>query len=286
MRFIAVATALTLASSLSIVSPVRGDTLDKIKSSHTIILGYTTDAPPFSFLGSDGQPQGFSVDLCQRVVAATKLAIKADDLMVKYVPVRGEERLTKLESGEIDIECGTSTRTLSREARVDFTLFTFITGTELLVPLHSDIYSAADLGGKKIAVMPGTTTYDVITNILKDRLTNGTVVSVKDNADGLKAVKDGRADAYASDEVILIGVARNAEDPAFYRLSGTMYSYEPYAFMVRQNDAAFRLIANRALAQIYRSGQIWDIYKHWFSEWRAKPSAILTALYAIQSLSD
>ena len=286
MRSILVAIACGSAYFLALMSPTCADTLDKIKASGVILMGYRTDAPPFSSTAPGGQPEGFSIDLCDRVVAAVKIALKTDNLSVKYVPVDAESRFSKLEAGDIDIECGATTRTLSRQARFDFTLFTFLTGTELLVRFESDIHGPSELAGKKIAVLPGTTTESVMKDVFKRLLVNAVIVPVKDHDDGVAAVTDGRADGYASDEVLLIGLARKTNDPTLYRLSGTMYSYEPYALMVRKNDAAFRLVADRALAQTYKSGQIWEIYKRWFGRWNVRPSDALATLYAMQTLSE
>jgi glutamate/aspartate transport system substrate-binding protein len=285
MRVIRMAIACAAMCGIVHTSQARADTLDKIKSSGVILLGYRSDAPPFSS-GASGRPEGFSIDLCDRVVAAAKIALKMDNLDAKFVAVDADTRFGKLESGDIDIECGATTRTLSREARFDFSLFTFLTGTEMLVRLDSDIRSPADLAGKKIAVLPGTTTEKVMKDVFKQLLVNAEIVPVKNHDDGIAAITDGRADGYASDQVLLIGLAKKSKDPSLYRMSGTFYSYEPYALMVRKNDAAFRLVADRALAQTYKSGQIWEIYKRWFGEWNVKPGPALMALYALQSLSE
>ena len=286
MRYVFAGVIFAGATIVSLVLPAAAATLDKIKTSGTIIIGYRTDAPPFSSEGPDGKPEGFSIDLCNGIVAATKSALQVNSLSIRYVPVTASNRIEKLESGEVDIECGSTTRTLSREEHADFTLLIFLTGADLLVPRDSTIGSPADLAGRKVAVLPGTTTEAVLASVLKQRAIDATVVLVKDHQDGLAAITDGRADAYASDQVILAGLALKTKDPSLFRLSGTIYSYEPYALMVRRDDSAFRLVADRALAQIYRSGQVWDIYKRWFGSWSAKPSDALVALYQMQSLSD
>ncbi|HYB08434.1 MAG TPA: amino acid ABC transporter substrate-binding protein [Alphaproteobacteria bacterium] len=285
MRVIRIAIACAAMCVLSPVLHAHAQTLDKIKTSGAVLVGYRTDAPPFSS-GAGAEPQGFSIDLCNRVVVELKLALKMDNLQVKYVPVDAETRFSKLESGEIDIECGATTRTLSRETRFDFSLFTFLTGTEMLVRLDSNIRAPSDLAGKKIAVLPGTTTEKVMKDVLKQLLVNADIVPVKSHEDGIAAITDGRADGYASDQVLLIGLAKKSKDPSLYRMSGTFYSYEPYALMIRKNDADFRVVADRALAQTYKSGQIWEIYKRWFGEWNVKPGPALMALYALQSLSE
>ena len=122
--------------------------------------------------------------------------------------------------------------------------------------------------------------------VIKKLAVDAEIVTVKSHEDGIAAITDGRADGYASDEVLLIGLAKKTNDPSLYRMSGTFYSYEPYALMIRKNDAAFRLVADRALAQIYKSGQIWEIYKRWFGQWNVRPGPALMALYALQALSE
>jgi len=286
MRVIAKTSICAAIFVLSVMGSARADTLEKIKSSGVFLLGYRTDAPPFSSATAGGRPEGFSIDLCERVVAAVKTAVKRDNLEVKFVPVDAKSRFDKLKEGEIDIECGATTRTLSRQAGFDFTLFTFLTGTEMLVRFGSDIHSPADLAGKKIAVLPGTTNEKVVKDALSEARLKAEIVPVKSHEDGIASITDGRSDGYASDEVLLIGLAKKTKDPALYRESGMYLSYEPYALMVRQDDAAFRLVADRALAQIYGSGQIWNIYKHWFGDWNVKPSPALAALYALQSLAE
>jgi glutamate/aspartate transport system substrate-binding protein len=286
MRLSTAVISLMIAGFAQAAGPAHADTLDRIKAAGAISIGYVDASPPFASSERGGKPEGFSIDLCQRVVAGVKQIPGLAELTVKYVPVTTETRIPRLEAGEIDIECGSTTRTLSRQARVDFTLMTFVTGTELLVHLDSKIYDISDLEGKKVAVLPDTTTETVIKTLLKQRLVNATIVSVKNHEEGVASLDDGRADAYASDEVLLIGLARKSKDPGNLRLSGNLYSYEPYALMVRQNDAAFRLLADRALAQVFRSGEIEKIYDHWFGQWNVKPSRMLTALYRIQSLPE
>jgi ABC-type amino acid transport substrate-binding protein len=264
----------------------QSGTLDKIRASGSVALGYRTASPPFSSAEAGAHPAGYSIDLCLRIVAAVRQATGLDKLAIVYVPVTAENRIEKLESGEIDIECGSTTRTLSRQERVDFTLQTFVTGAELLVRLGSNVNRLADLEGKKVAVLPGTTTDNTVRAELKQQLINATVVAVRDHDEGVAALVDGRADAYASDEVILIGLARKLGDNANLRLSGSMFSYEPYALMVRRNDADFRLVADRALAETFRSGGIGGIWERWFGKWVARPNPHLVTLYRLNGLPD
>ena len=265
-------------------SPAIAGTLDAIRTRGAIIIGYREDAAPFSSLGTDRKPQGYSIDLCDRIADAVKTTLNLPKLQVRYVAVTAANRIGKLRSGAIDIECGTTTRTISRQAQVDFTLFTFLSGTELLVPANSSIHGPTDLADKRIAVQPGTTTENVIKQLFGLRLISANIVPVRNGAEGLAALANGQADAYASDQAVLIGLAAGAKDPMSLRLSGTLYSYEPYAFMLRQNDAAFRLVADRALALAFQSDDIVRIYDRWFGMWQQEPPSLLRALYDIQSL--
>jgi ABC-type amino acid transport substrate-binding protein len=259
-------------------------TLDTIRNRGAMIIGYRADAAPFSSLGSDRKPQGYSIDLCDRIAGAVKAQLNLPKLQVRYVPVTAENRISKLRSGAIDIECGITTRTIARQAQVDFTLFTFLSGTDLLVQANSSIHGAADLANKRIAIQPGTTTEKVLKQLFSLRLIAANIVPVRSGAEGLAALENGQVDAYASDEAVLIGLAAGAKDPKSVRLSGALYSDEPYAFMVRQNDAAFRLVADRALALIFQSDDIVKIYDRWFGKWQADPPPLLRALYDIESL--
>ena len=216
VRFLVLASSFALAA-ISMFGAARADTLDTIRSRGAFIIGYREGAPPFSSVDAQGHPQGYSIDLCNRIADAVKAALKMNDLKVQYVPVTAENRIDKLESGAIDIECGSTTRTLGRQERVDFTLFTFITGTEMLVLETSDIRGPDNLKGKKIAVQAGTTTEDAIKRIAAAR--GAQIVSVKSSDEGMALVESGQADAYASDEIVLIGLASAAKSPRGVRLS-------------------------------------------------------------------
>lgn len=281
--FVTALTSLVLLAGFAGSATAAG-TLDTIRARGAMTIGYRADAAPFSSLGADKKPQGYAIDLCDRIADAVKTQLNLPKLQVRYAPVTAENRISKLRSGAIDIECGTTTRTISRQAQVDFTLFTFLSGTDLLVAANSSIHGVGDLSNKRIAIQPGTTTEAVLKQLFSLRLIAVTVVPVRSGAEGLVALESGQVDAYASDQVVLIGLAAGAKDPKSLRLGGMLYSYEPYAFMVRQNDAAFRLLADRTLALIFQSDDIVRIYDRWFGQWQPDPPPLLRALYDIQSL--
>jgi ABC-type amino acid transport substrate-binding protein len=278
---LAVALALVCGSALA-----AEPSLQKIKSSGEIVIGHREEARPFSFAEAGKSPTGYTVDLCLRIVEAVKAELGMANLAVRYVPVTAENRFAKVADGSIDLECGNSTITLSRMQTVDFTNMIFITGASMLVRAGEQIEAVNDLGGKSVAVGEGTTTKKELEAKLKAGLIQATVVPVKDHADGLKALQEKRVDAYAGDQIVLIGLARNAEEPGKLALVRELFSYEPYGIALRRNDADFRLVANRALAQLYRGGEITGVYDRWFGDWGGQPSRLLVAMFALNGIPE
>jgi len=259
-------------------------TLKKIKESGTLTLGYLTSAPPFSFPGPDKRPVGYSIDLCTHVASAIQKQLGIN-LKLNWVPVTTENRLEMVASGKVDIECGTSTTSLSRQERVDFSLMTFVDGGGLLTKSDLKLVAVADFADKRIAVIPGTTTETALQKFLKEEFVSAKYVPVKNHLEGLAAIEKGLAEAFASDRGILIGLAVTSKDPSRFALPSILFSYEPYGFMVRRNDAAFRLAVNRALAGLYRSGDIVPIYERWFGGF-GKPSQAIQAMYMLNGLPE
>ena len=278
-----------LLTALVLGGPVLGQDLDgtlkKIKTSGTFTIGYREGAPPFSFPGPDKRPVGYSIDLCMEVAGAIQKQLGMADLKLNWVPVTAENRIDMVAQGKVDIECGTTTASLSRQERVDFSLMTFVDGASLLTAAGTNWRGLADLTDKRIAVIPGTTTEKALADFLKKEFISVKVVPVKDHVEGLAAVEKGLADAFASDRGTLIGIAITSKDPKRFALANIVFSYEPYGLMVRRNDAAFRLAVNRALAGLYRSGGFVPIYERWFGAF-GKPSDAIQAMYLLNGLPE
>jgi ABC-type amino acid transport substrate-binding protein len=274
--------------TLLVVGPSTGQSLDgtlkKIKDSSTFTLGHLTSAPPFSFPGPDKRPVGYSIDLCTHVASNIQKQLGVS-LKLDWVPVTTDNRLDMVAAGKVDIECGTSTISLSRQERVDFSLMTFVDGGGLLTKKELTLRAVADLADKRIAVIPGTTTESALGKFLKEEFVSVQLVRVKNHVEGLTALEKGSADAFASDRGILIGLAVTSKDPGRFALPNVIFSYEPYGFMVRRNDAAFRLAVNRALAGLYRSGDIVAAYDRWFGAF-GKPSQAIQAMYLLNGLPE
>ncbi len=279
---------LMLLAVLVMTGVARGQesdgTLKKIKASSTLNLGYLESAPPFSFPGPDRRPVGYSIDLCTHVASAIQKQL-GTNLKLNWVPVTTENRLEMVASGKVDIECGTSTASLTRQERVDFSLMTFVDGGGLLTKSDLKLGAVADLADKRIAVIPGTTTETTLQKFLKEEFVSVKYVPVKNHVDGLAAVQNGSVEAFASDRSILVGLAVTSKDPSFFTLPSILFSYEPYGFMVRRNDADFRLAVNRALAGLYRSGGVGPIYDRWFGSF-GKPSQAIQAMYFLNALPE
>ena len=261
------------------------DTLKKIKRTNTITFGHRESSRPFSFVGDDGKPAGYSVDLCTRVAAGVGKELGLPNLQVKWVKVTVESRMQAVAKGTIDLECGSTTASLSRHEQVDFSLLTFIDGGSLLVTDASGIRGVGTLGGKRVGIIPGTTTETKLNEALRKQAVSATMVPVKDHAAGVAALDAGTADAYASDRVILIGVGRTSKSPEKLTLVDEFFSYEPYGLMLRRGDPAFRLSVNRVLAADYRSREVVPIFEKWFGS-MTTAGPLVGAMYLINGLPE
>jgi glutamate/aspartate transport system substrate-binding protein len=259
-------------------------TLDKIKETGVLQLGYRETSRPFSFRGSDGQPAGFSVDLCQRVASGIRQSQKLPELKVAWVTVTPADRIPQLVRGAIDLECGSTTITFGRMEQVAFSHMISVDGGSLLATAASGIGSVKDLAGKRVGVILNTTTEKALTAALAGSGVQATVIPVTEVGAGLQGLEEGKLDAYASDRILLASLLTTAKDPAKLRLSDEFFSYEPYGLMLRRGDNAFQAQVNRTLSALYRSGLV-QIYERWFGPF-AKASPLVKALYLLHSWPD
>jgi len=279
-----VALAVMCAWAVTALAAEAPDPLKKIKSTRTITLGYSETAVPFSFVGNDNRPQGYSVDLCKRIADGIQQQLGLTELKINWVKVDVATRILATVKGTVDIECGSTTHTLSREEQVDFSNMTFVDGGSFISKARNKLATIKELAGRKISVIPGTTTEKVLKAALDQAQVRAEIIPVQTHAEGFSSLREDRVDAYASDRMILIGLALNAIDAQSYRLSDEMFSYEPYALMMRR-DADFRLAVNRELARLYRSGDILNLYARWYGP-LGEPSTLLKAMYFLNALPE
>ena len=275
----AFAAALTLGSAQA-HSP---GTLKKIADARSITLGYRTEAAPFSFAAGDGQPAGYSVDLCKRVVASLEQQLKTT-LAIKWVPVTSDNRIGQVSGGTVDLECGTTTVTLGRQEQVDFSSLIFVDGGSFVTRADGP-RKLADLAGKTVGVLAGTTTETRLREVLKARMIDARLLTLRDEREGVAALADGRIQAFANDRIALVGRVLVAQPAGVtFALGEEDFSFEPYALMMRR-DPAFRLAVNRALAQIYAGPAIGEVYDRWFGK-VGKPTPLLLAMYYLATFGE
>jgi len=261
------------------------NTLAKIKAAKAINVAFSGDSLPFSFVGPNNQPAGYSIDICKKVVEQIGRAVGEPGLKVNWLVGTTPERLAMVASGKADLECANTTQTLARLANVDFSGLIFVDGGGFLVKSDSPINKTADMAGKKVAVLAGTTTEQRLRDTLQRRSIGATVVPISNANEGVAMLENGSVDAFAGDKIKLVGLAAQAKDPKKLAMLAEDLSIEPYALALPRNDSAFRLEVNRGLTQVYMGGAIEGIYAQWLGP-LGRPSGLLAAMYLLYSIPD
>lgn len=264
LRALPLAACASFAFAPSSFAQAPADTLARIKETRAITLGVREGARPFSYLNEQKQPVGYSVDLCLAAVDDIKRTLKLPELKVNYRVVSGAERIPKLESGEIDLECGSTTNTKARQEKVAFSYTIFVAGIRVLVPKGTKIDSVQDLGGLPVALSKGTTSEKLFTqlnaNEVKMQLT-----TFASNGEAYQALKEGKVRAFPQDDSLLVGLASSDNARDRLDLSSAVLSVEPYAIMMRKGDTALGAVVDRTLSRLYTGGEIDALYRKWFT---------------------
>jgi len=256
--------ALTLALSAAAVKAQSGDdTMSKIRSTRTVTLGVRESARPFSYANEQKKPIGYSVDLCMNAVEEIKRELKLPDLKVQFKYVTGPERIPKLLSGEIDMECGSTTNTKARQEKVDFSYTFFVAAMRVLAPKSMQIDSVKDMQGLPIALSKGTTSEKLFNQLAGGEL-HAQLTTFGNNVDAYRALKEGKVRAFPQDDSLLLGLASNDKALETLGVSNLALSVEPYAVMTRKGDTALLAAIDRSLARLYASGEITNLYNKWF----------------------
>ena len=260
-------------------------TLKKIRDSKTITIAYRTDALPFSFVDGKNVPTGYTIDICKRVVASIEQQLKIQGLQVNWTPATSQNRFDMVMKKQADMECGATTATLSRMEMVDFSSFVFADGTGVLVRNDAGVKTFADLAGKRVAAIAGTTNEKALSEAIKKRLVNATVVTVQTRDEGLAALEAGKVQGFASDKVLIVGLSGKVKDPTQYTMLTEDLSFEPYAIVLPRGDAQFRLAVNRGLAQLYRTPAIGELWNRWFGP-LGKPGILVEAMFFLGAIPE
>lgn len=239
-------------------------TLKKIKESGVVTLGVRDSSIPFSYLDDKQSYQGYSIDLCFKVVLGIQKHLGLSALKTVLNPVTSATRIPLMANGTIDLECGSTTNNLERQKQVAFAPTMFVTATRLLSKKGSKVKSLADLKGKTIVSTAGTANLKQITQMNTDQNLGMTIISGKDHAESFLMVETGRAVAFAMDDILLAGLAANSKTPGDFEISRESLSVEPYGIMMRRNDPEFKKVVDDTLTRVYTSGDINRIYFKWF----------------------
>jgi glutamate/aspartate transport system substrate-binding protein len=274
--------AFVLSTCLASAQIPADSRMKRIADTKTIKLGFRAAATPFSFLAENKkEPVGYTIDLCTIVVEAIGKSL-GSPLKIEWVEVTTQNRFDMVAQGKADMECGSSTITLSRMKDVDFSSIIFTESTGIVVKAASGFQKATDLDGKKIAVAANTSNERAIANLIKQGTMKAVLVPVKDRDAGVAALEKGEVDAYASDKLLLVG-ARFADPKAMSMLPDDL-SLEPYGIVLPRGDWALRLAVNSGLADIFRSSQIANVFGKWFNQIGLKPGPLLLSAFTLGAL--
>jgi ABC-type amino acid transport substrate-binding protein len=244
--------------------PAAAQTLDKVKASGSISIGYREASIPFSYLDERAQPTGFAWEICGRIVDEVRRVTGRADLKVTTQAVTSANRIPLVTNGTVDIECGSTTNNSDRQKQVAFATNYFYTGTRLLVKAGSPIRNHPDLAGRKVVSTTGSTNLRIMRSYNEDKKLGFELIGAKDHAEAALLVQSGRADAFAMDDILLYGLRASAANPAELAVVGDALQVEPYAIMMRKDDPGFKALVDGVLARLMDSGEFTRLYQKWF----------------------
>ncbi|MFZ6876420.1 amino acid ABC transporter substrate-binding protein [Undibacterium sp. Di27W] len=241
-------------------------TLKKIKETGTITLGVRDSSNPFSYLDDKQSYQGYSIDLCLKIVTAVQKQLGLSSLNVKMNPVTSATRIPLMANGTIDLECGSTTNNVERQKQVAFAPTTFVTANRILSKKSSGIKTLVDLKGKNVVSTSGTSNLKQLTQLNADQNLGINILPAKDHAEAFLMVETGRAVAWVMDDILLASQVSNSKNPAEYEISKEALSVEPYGIMLRKDDPAFKKVVDTAIGNVLTSGDVNRIYHKWFMQ--------------------
>jgi ABC-type amino acid transport substrate-binding protein len=238
-------------------------TLAKARASGAITIAHRASSIPFSYLSARGEPIGYSIELCRKLVEAIEETV-GRELEIKWLPVTSESRIEAIVSGRADLECGSTTDNIERKKQVGFSPTIFVSGTKLMVKEGSPIKSFRDLPGKTVVVTAGTTNEQTMRDLAKKFQLDFRLQVSRDHAESFAQVVDGKADAFATDDVLLYGLIAQNGARGKYVVTGEFLSYDPYGIMYRKGDAQLARVINEAFRELAEDGEVERQYKRWF----------------------
>jgi len=240
-------------------------TLDKIKETGRLSLGYREASVPFAFLDNDQKPVGLSMDLCAAIAAKIKTVLNLPKLEIAYVPVNASNRIPTLQNGTIDIECGSTTNTADRQKQVAFSVATFVTSPRWVVMASSGITDVKGLKDKMVVFTQGTSNFPMGKKVIDDDKLGSPIAQAKDHGESLLMLQTGRAFGWFEDDILEAGLVANTRDPREYRLLPETYALSYYGLMLPKDDAEFKALVDGEIKSLMASGEFTRIYDKWFT---------------------
>ncbi|MEO0766445.1 MAG: amino acid ABC transporter substrate-binding protein [Pseudomonadota bacterium] len=265
-----------IAATLLLPTIAFAQTVDKIKDTGELVIGFRTDASPLSVLGDNG-PQGYSVELCARLAQNIANALELETMDVVFEPVTTENRFEKVVSGEIDLLCGAATITLSRRALVDFSIPTYVDGTTVALKKGGP-GAFEELAGKTIGVRSATTTLDALMTTLTSTNMDAEVIEFDDHAAGMAALEADEITAYFADQSILMQMVRSTGNADAYTVFENLLTVEKHGLAMRRGDTDFRLVVDTGLSALFADGGVADAFRNSID---ATPGFALEAMYLL-----
>lgn len=239
-------------------------TLANIKKTHVVRLGYRESSPPFSFLDQSNRPIGYSLELCEAVVEEIGAEVDDPNLKIEYIKVTSDDRIPAVMQNKIDLECGSTTANAERAKQVAFSPLMFVAGTKLMVPKSSSISAPKDLQGKTVVVTKGTTNEQAMHAIDKKFALGLNIVVSPDHEQSYQMLVDGKADAFATDDILLSGLIARHKSQDKFRVTGEYLSYDPYGIMFRKGEPQLTAVVERAFRKLGSNRDLIPLYNKWF----------------------
>ena len=239
-------------------------TLANIKKAHVVRLGYRESSPPFSFLDQANRPIGYSLELCEAIVEEIGVEVDDANLKIEYVKVTSDDRIPAVVQNKIDLECGSTTANAERAKQVAFSPLMFVAGTKLMVPKASTVAAPKDLQGKTVVVTKGTTNEQAMHAIDKKLALGLNIVAAADHEQSYQMLVDGKADAFATDDILLYGLIARHKSQDKFRVTGDYLSYDPYGIMFRKSEPQLAGVVERTFRKLGSNRDLIPLYNKWF----------------------
>jgi glutamate/aspartate transport system substrate-binding protein len=266
VRFAGVAllAALLATGAAAQTSEGLSPTLANIRKTHVVHLGYRESSPPFSFLDQANRPIGYSLELCEAVVDEIGVEVDDPNLKIEYVKVTSDDRIPAVLQNKIDLECGSTTANAERAKQVAFSPLMFVAGTKLMVPKSAPVQSVTDLKGKTVVVTKGTTNEQAMHNADRKFSLGLNIVTASDHEQSYQMLADGKADAFATDDILLYGLIVRHKSQDKFRVTGEYLSYDPYGIMFRKGEPQLSAVVERTFRKLGSNHDLVPLYNKWF----------------------